>query len=385
MIEHVNAGPSRRAHQAFAGIRRPQGRVGRSSAWAIAAVLSVAAAGCGGGEPAASDDENPYGPLAELLGWGPESPEESRRKQLAVEDLMAECMRAEGWEYIPVDYSAQFPGFDDGDMGTDPEAFGRQYGYGVVRNYEQWEEPSLRGDEPDDSMMFDDPNMEYVSELSPSEVDEYYATLYGNPMEEPAFDGEFGDDEAPVATVVSRENMGCQGQAHSEIYGSDPIMENPDLMQRMEEHWSESQNDPRMLDAHAEWADCMGDVLADAQGGGFDGLTLDRPERMWSYMDRLKYEAMGLEVVPYREGDDMDMDFYSAWSDETGAGEAVIGQPVLIPDDELERLRAIELELWTTDWECQNRAGTRDIQRRIEEDLVAELRAEFPELGSGGS
>ena len=88
------------------------------------------------------------GPLAELMGWQGESPEESRRKQLEVEDLVATCMREEGWEYIPVDYAAQYPEQDESiELQQDPEAFGEKYGYGVVYNYEQWEEPSLLGEE----------------------------------------------------------------------------------------------------------------------------------------------------------------------------------------------------------------------------------------------
>ena len=304
-------------------------------------------------------------PLAELMGWQSDSPEESRRKQLQVEELTAACMREEGWEYTPVDWSAQGPevATEDEALMADQEAYGRKYGYGVVHNYEQWEEPSLNGEEVigKDPRQFEDPNQEYVSTLSPSESEEYYQSLYGGGVLERGGADGFGTAPATAATVaiaedptgtvgvdvtslpapMRPEDQGCSGRASAEVYGADPMQSNPDLQSRMNDYWEDSQNDPRLLSANDEWFECMADVV---DGLLAAGEPITKPEQMYSYLDRLKYEAMGLEIVPFDQND-TDQQYYTAWSDESGKGEAAVGEPVPIPEDELEQLRQTELEL----------------------------------------
>jgi hypothetical protein len=319
---------------------------------------------------------------------------------LEVEELTAACMREEGWEYTPVDWSAQGPetASEDEALMADQQAYGRKYGYGVVHNYEQWEEPSLNGDEVigKDARQFEDPNQDYVSTLSPSESEEYYQSLYGGGFSSGVADG-FGTAPATAATdaastgtdvvdgtilpaKVRPEDQGCSGRASAEVYGADPMQSNPDLQTRMNDYWEDSQNDPRLLSANDEWFDCMADVV--------DGLTaagepITKPDQMYSYLDRLKYEAMGLEIVPFEQ--DSDEEYYTAWSDESGKGEAAVGEPAPIPEDELEELRQTELDLWEKDWGCQQDADFAGIRMQIEQELVDELRADFPELGSGES
>ena len=373
----------------------------------LALAALVALTSCGSND--SSDDPAGTGttisPLAELMGWQNDSPEESRRKQLQVEDLTAECMREEGWEYTPVDWSAQMPDQEvDNALMNDPEAFGKKYGYGVVHNYEQWEEPQLRGEEggvKEPGPIVTDPNQEYVSQLSPSESEEYYKSLYGGGMDVPAStiavdgateestdevsssDGEFATApaNAAVAVPVRPEDQGCSGRANAEVYGADPMQSNPDLQERMNEYWEDSQNDPRLLAAGDAWAECMAGTVDGLEAAG---EPITKPEQMYSYLDRLKYEAMGLEIVPFDQ-DDPDQQYYTAWTDDSGTGEAAVGEPSPIPEDALEELRQIELDLWAKDWGCQEDADIADIRRQIEQELVDELRAEFPELGGGES
>jgi hypothetical protein len=351
---------------------------------AITGLLLGFLAGCGAGDDSAdgSDDDsaNPFdSPLGDLMGWQNESPEESRRKQLEVEDLVAVCMREQGWEYIPVDYAAQFPEQDEAsEQWQDPEAFGEKHGYGVVFNYEQWEEASLLGEESPADMAMEDPNAEYTQGLSESENQEYYASLYGEPVEAPAMaEGDSAVDTGPI--MIAPEDQGCYGQASAEVYGSDPMMENPDLQERMSEFYEDMQNDPRLVDANEKWLECINDEV---DGIEVAGGPIERPEQMYSYVEKLKYEAMGLELVPYDESAQMDGNYYSAWSGEDGVGEAAVGEPEPISESDLEELRALEIDLWSKDWACQEEAEIRETSRRIEEDLVDELRAEFPELGS---
>jgi hypothetical protein len=370
-----------------------------------AVVIVVGLSSCG---DASTDETESTGttisPLAELMGWQNDSPEEARRKQLQVEELTAECMREEGWEYTPVDWSAQGPEMstEDETLMADQEAYGKKYGYGVVHNYERWEEPSLNGEEVigKDPRQFEDPNQEYISTLSPSESEEYYQSLYGGGFSRsgdvavgfgtaPATAAPDSDPTATTASVdvtsvpvpMRPEDQGCSGRANAEVYGTDPMQSNPDLQSRMNDYWEDSQNDPRLLSANDEWFECMADVV---DGLVEAGQPITKPEQMYSYLDRLKYEAMGLEIVPFDQSN-TDEEYYTAWSDESGKGEAAVGDPVPISEAELEELRQTELELWEKDWECQQDADFAEIRLQIEQELVDELRADFPELGSRDS
>ena len=81
-------------------------------------------------------DDDVTSPLAALMGWVSD-PVEQRRQELEIQEKVAECMKAEGFEYTPVDWSAQMPETDV-DM-SDPKAYGEKYGYGVMYNYETYE------------------------------------------------------------------------------------------------------------------------------------------------------------------------------------------------------------------------------------------------------
>lgn len=381
---------------------RPRGRrTTRRACVAVAAMVALASCGSNDASDEPASTGTTVSPLAELTGWQNDSPEESRRKQLQMEDLIAECMREEGWEYTPVDWSVRMPDVDvDPALMNDPQAFGKKYGYGVVYNYEQWEEPQLNGEEggvKEPGPVGTDPNQDYVSQLSPSESEEYYKSLYGGGMDVPAstmsVDGvseEVSSDAATAATDVSGtavavpvrpQDQGCSGRANAEVYGADPMQSNPDLQQRMNDYWQDSQNDPRLLAASDAWAECMAETIDGLEAAG---QPITKPEQMYSYLDRLKYEAMGLEIVPFDQND-TDQQYYTAWTDDTGKGEAALGEPTPIPEDALEELRQAELDLWAKDWGCQEDADFAGIRLQIEQELVDELRAEFPELGSGAS
>jgi hypothetical protein len=354
-------------------------------------MVAIALSACGDDSVAPAESTGTtVSPLSELMGWTNASPEESRRQQLQVEDLVAACMREEGWEYIPVDWMAASPDQDeDSALVNDPQAYGEKYGYGVVRNYEQWEEPSLLGEEPaDGGAQVDDPNQDYVSSLSEDENEQYYASLYGQQSDVTASTvSASGDDDVAVAGTaaaapVRMEDQGCTGQAQAEVYGSDPMQDNPDLQERMNEFWQDSESDPRLVEASETWTDCMSDAVA---GLEVAGVPITKPDQMYSYFDKLKYQAMGLEIVPFEDGEDSDVAYYTAWTDDDGKGEAAVGEPTPIPEADLEELRTTELDMWKQDNQCQQEADFTGIRAQIEQELVDELRADFPELGSGAS
>jgi peptidoglycan hydrolase-like protein with peptidoglycan-binding domain len=309
-----------------------------------------------------ADSDNP---LAALLGWEA-NPIEDRRRQLEVEELTADCMRDQGFEYQPVDWSAQSNPEDELQF-SDPVAFGEKYGYGVMRSYELYE---LGGGE---GQAFEDPNQEYVNSLSPDEQTAYYEALYGAAFEEPAdVDGEFVEP-APEA-------MGCSGIASAEVWGERELA--PEVEGALEDYFANLASDPRLEDAHRAWAGCMAPVVEER---GLDPAP-QRPDEMWNVINRLKTEAQGLEAIPVSSEAEMNEYFesgepvYSAETNENGEGFVYLGEPSELSADEIERLTAIEVELWKQDQACQDDADVKEVQRQIELDVVDQLVSRFPEL-----
>ncbi len=309
------------------------------TACAAAAMVLVAGCGSASGDGDGGDSSAYESPMAELFGWNEQSsPAEQRAQQLAVEEFVAECMRAEGFEYNPVDWDAQFSGFadEDADLFNDPDAYGEKYGYGVVHNYEQYEEPYMLGEDGEGGIggpVFEDPNAEYVESLSEREREDYYTVLYGDQSfyEEAAVtfstidgasEGDVASSEAFVPPPL--EEQGCQGKAQAEVYGEDQFGFDPDVQARLEDFFTQLQDDPEIQDAEQDWLDCMNEKASDDLESNVEGFEVTGPDSMYQLVDFMKLEAMGQEVVDYE-------------SDEFGgSGYSNEGEPKPIPDDELE-------------------------------------------------
>lgn len=339
----------------------------RRSGSVMIAVSLLAACGA---EGSASEAADPVDPLAELMGWNiQESPAEQRALQLKAEEAVQACMRAEGFEYNPIDYEAQFGGANDEDaeLYADPKAFGEKYGYGVVRNYEQYEEPYLTGEEEGGfgGPVFEDPNQEYVDSLSEREREDYYAVLYGDQSfeQEPNEDGVY---EPPPL-----EEQGCQGKAQAEVYG-DRYRVDPEIEARVSDYFSSVTDNPDLSAANEDWRACMLDDDPDVFETEVEGFTVKTPDQMYQLLEFEKSEMMGMRITDYE-------------SDGLSSGYSSDGDQKPIPADELEALRAREMTLWKVDQDCQEEADIPGIQRRVQQRLVDELKAEFPELAKTDS
>ncbi|MFN8021320.1 MAG: hypothetical protein U0Q03_07315 [Acidimicrobiales bacterium] len=328
-------------------------RSGRRSL-ALAATLVLSLAACGGGDSSGDEGTNPddprNSPLAQLLGYD-SSPAEQRAKDLELQQVMVECMKDEGWEYQAVDWSAQGGDFmaEYEEQMADPEGYGEKYGYGVVRNYE------MQGDLG--STTFEDPNQDYVNSLDPDEQTAYYEALYGaTSSAEPITD----DTEF---VMPSLDEQGCSGKAQLEVYGDSP-MNDPDMQERLNELFEDEQNAPELQDAYDEWASCMAD-----KDPSYEWTTPE--EVVNSFWDRMN-ELQGFQT---EEGDG------------TATGAVVVGgstdgsERPEIDEADLDDLRADEIATWTDDWACQQEADIAQVRREVEQRLVDDLVAEFPELG----
>jgi len=166
----------------------------------------------------------------------------------AMEEDVAACMRALGFEYTPVDLAAQVDVVTAYDLGLDrgTREYAEAFGYGITT----------------DDMGFyaltaaraDDPNAAYVASLTGAARAEYEAALWGDPDADP-FD--------PDA------DRGCSGKAQDRVYlrvtATDAV--DPEALFAEEALLREAiLTDDRVVARHADWAGCMADA-------GYPGLA----------------------------------------------------------------------------------------------------------------
>lgn len=190
---------------------------------AAGAVLALGLAACGGGQ---GEEQQPDS-IEAYLGLGDEATSQDLERRL--EEAVAACMKAQGFDYQPVN-SAEMVQAQVGGEDLSPEEYAATYGYGIT-TYEE------AGDESGST----DPNQATYEALSEAEREAWDTALWGDTL----------DVEAEEAESFTPG--GCYGEAWDEVYGKIPAELQQALM-AMEEQVS---SDPRYVKAEAEWAGCM--------------------------------------------------------------------------------------------------------------------------------
>lgn len=171
------------------------------------------------------------------------------RQEQQVQELIAQCMSQEGFEYV----AATRP-VDDRGIGVPGDVeFAREFGFGVS---------TLHGETGTLSESdWVDPNSAIVESLSESERGAYYDTLYGSSN---TF-GDFGSasDSADASGGASTEVEvaepafdGCSGTAYQEVYAYEELQELYEQLD-LESLADRVQADPRAAEINAEWSECM--------------------------------------------------------------------------------------------------------------------------------
>lgn len=232
------------------------------TALALVSAGSLLLTGCqGGGESSANiaERESPLDPYFGVL-WNEEDWSDERMAKLMQqeEELVAACMHAEGFEYIPVDHSDMISYSSDYEGPEwNTEAFVTEYGFGIAHD------PWMQMEEPiEDEEEYVDPNSEYLESLSQSEQDAYYEALYGDePTEE-----EWALMEEDETYEWIAEDEGCYGEAQAasnedadnlEAMWEDPEFEN--LFEQLELLYTDVERDERVTNLQRDWATCMAD------------------------------------------------------------------------------------------------------------------------------
>lgn len=203
-------------------------------------------------EPAAKDS-----PLTEFMSsvYGSDMSPEEQEKEYAErerkrEDLVAQCMSEEGFEYTPNVQEVSFSMGSVDDYKPDSREWVAQYGYGMLNYPGQNDEPSAEATE------YVDLNADYVASLSESEQTAFYEALNG-PMPDEA-------DMPAEGEVIEWDwtTAGCYGWSEHEISGEDPYSseEHQPLIDAMNTLYEDMMAAPELVDVDAEWSACMADA-----------------------------------------------------------------------------------------------------------------------------
>lgn len=280
----------------------------------VAACGLMVLAGCGGG---ASEAQN-LTTVDEQIGIDEDGILE---RQVQAENKIRDCMKAQGFEYVPVDPGAQQAAMV-GRSGMSHEEFEKQFGYGITTLYEQRFTQTVAG-----------PNQEIRNALGDADRAAYDAALYG-------------DD--PTATFqVALDNGdftrlgGCTKQATAEIFGGTAVIQT--LQSLLDDTDEKIFSDSRMVKAVEKWSACMGDA----------GFTVSEPDEVDAILEG-KLEAI---VGPPEE-----------------RVAPVPGQEPPYDADALAALQREEVEMVAADVACEKKHLV-----GIEEQVTAEYEAEFRE------
>lgn len=298
-----------------------------------------------------------------------------------VQEEIAACMRAEGFEYTPLDQGQQV--FFEGDESPDGLEWGSadwtaKYGYGVTtQRYSQAqvgdELVGHQWDNFDDGAGddFTDPNAAYVESLTPSEQEAYYGALYGQDtfLEPPWF--EEGREPTPEEEQAFFEEQeanyvpsGCEPVAYEEIFNSgDGFGFDEEAAQRLDEEFGDAfaEMEERMM-SHPDVMAYDDEVRSCIEGQGLEYFSQVDGGGPWEYFEGLLEDA-GLGYESFEdplEG----LDFENMTEEEIDEAYRTASEAPL-PDDQLAALAELqELEISTAlaerecggGWEQRERA-----------------------------
>lgn len=362
--------------------------------------VGVGAAGCG------SDDAGtaaPIDPYSQLFGNQTLTPAQQREQDLAVQQKTAECMKTLGWDYIPVDYSAIYNQPTEQLDYADPK-FGEKYGYGIVKSYELYELPYLGDDgqyqQPETQTT--DPNQSFIQSLSQDEQNRYYADLYGAATADTvaAAVDDSGDSlateevsgaapaDTSTAVTVAAQSSGCQNDAYSEIQGNSAA-NNVALQTRLGELMQQIDDNAALKDAEIDWSDCMYaadqnfDFLTFGEARTYAQTAFDAMKGLTTYQVELDPQTgnpVGADPNDYTyKGEQI----VSTTQQEDGLSYVTVGQAKKLTQDQIDDGLAAELATWKVDQSCLEKAGATSIRNGLVQDVVAKIKAEFPDAFAG--
>lgn len=311
---------------------------------------SASGEGASGDGEAAADEFVYESPLGDFLGWteanfdAEDAEAENAENQRRAEELTAECMRTQGFEYTPntIDQGVVFDAGGEGEEAWGSEAWIRKYGFGVSTQMFSQEQvgPDLVGN---NYPMFEsggeneDPNQDYVQSLSEGEQEAYYAALYGDqpsfPWEEEGREPTEEEMAEMDAFFEDFEPTGCQNEAFEEAFGGGFDNE---LGQQFEEEFGDLLTDMyERMEASPEVVDHRAEVEACVEGKGFEYLT---DETAWEHFSE-QLNALGDQIYDPLSGVDT-----TGWTDEQFQAAYEEAQTRTLPQETLDLLAEVQAD-----------------------------------------
>lgn len=316
------------------------------STLAALAVAAVVLGGCSSAAPeaegASPERTSPLSEYLDAVYGGDLSPEEQQAKydeqDRRTEELVAECMQEEGFEYLPNDNSGTFSTGEDVVYEPEDREWVEQWGYAAAKS--PYNEESAQPTEE-----YVDANEDYVASLSESEQTAFYEALNGPMLTEEEY-AEQGDSYEYDWTTA-----GCYGAAQHEVQQDDPAQseEFAPLFEAMNGLYEDIASSPEMTALDGEWSACM-------DGAGQPGFAT-QADAQNSIYDQLNT-------------------FYESGSE---------GEEYVEPDpSELDALHEEEVALALVDLTCREETDYREryaeVQAELEEQFIADHQAELDAL-----
>lgn len=205
----------------------PRARAIRRALAAAAAIAALALGACGSDEAAAP---KPVVDVEDSLGFDQAG---IMARQSRVEASIGDCMRREGFEYVPIDPIAQRAALVGSSRLSD-EDFINQFGYGIST---LWGRGTAQSD----------PNERLRLKLSPADRRAYDRALWGDSK---------GATFAAAVDTGDFENLGgCTLKATEAVFGGAQVL--TELQGKLDQLEERMLQDQRMVRAIERWSACM--------------------------------------------------------------------------------------------------------------------------------
>lgn len=339
---------------------------------AVAALVFLAACGSDGSDTTAGDGEAFVSPIAEFLGqesYSFDNSEESQARFFAEErerqDLIAACMRSEGFEYIPIDPEENSFFEEPGGLERGSDEWVAKYGFGITTMWFSQEEvgPDLVGHDfgSFEDQIAVDPNQAIVEAMGLTEQDAYYIALDGD-QQFPEFDETLSEEEMEAQFEdFDFQPSGCRGEAYND--SADPTFRFYDeFSDELEAMYERVQTDARFVEAQQKISDCVADK----------GYEYTADEDLY---ERFESEMMVIDNSIDHPGEDLtEEDFGSMTPEEL---DEIFNQPRVLSEQALATLAELqqeEIELAVAVNDCD---GGFESQGRLFQEIVAEYEQDF--------
>lgn len=344
----------------------------RSLSLTIGALIVLAACGSNASDSTdAGSTDTVTSPIAEFLGesYAFDDSEESRAQLIADErerqEVIAACMRDQGFDYIPVDPAETFFFEEPGELEWGSDEWVAKYGFGITTMWFSQEEvgPNLVGHDyaAFEEQASSDPNQAIVEEMSFSEQDAYYAALYGD-QDFPEFDDTLSDEEMNAQIEeLDFQPSGCEAEAYNNDEDSS-FRFYEEFGQELDSVYERAQNDPRIVEAEQETSDCVADK----------GYTYTSEEDLYQQFDE---QMAAIESTTSFPGDELTDEDFSTMSPEEL--DEIFNQPRVLSEEALATLGEIQAEEVAMAVAVNECGGGFANQGTLFQEIMAEYEQEF--------